>query len=126
MTNSRALLGLWRWMLPVPPALWRRQVAANARQTRASLGFMSPQHHQIRNYVVRELPRAGRPLSPAAIAESVGLPLDTVNAILDDLEKHLTFLFRNAAGAVTWAYPVTVDETPHRMVLSTGEQLYAA
>jgi hypothetical protein len=49
-----------------------------------------------------------------------------VNTILDDLEKKLTFLFRNEEGAVAWAYPVTVDKTPHHLTFSTGEQLYAA
>jgi hypothetical protein len=38
----------------------------------------------------------------------------------------MTFLFRNEEGAVTWAYPVTVERTPHRVSLSTGEQVYAA
>ncbi len=42
------------------------------------------------------------------------------------LEKHMTFVFRNEQGAVTWAYPVTVDRTPHRVAFSTGERVYAA
>jgi len=49
-----------------------------------------------------------------------------VNTILEDLERHMTFLFRNDDGAVIWAYPVTVDRTPHHVKLSTGEQVYAA
>ena len=47
-------------------------------------------------------------------------------AILDDLEKRMTFLYRNPQGCVTWAYPVTVDRTPHRVEFSSGEKLYAA
>jgi len=38
----------------------------------------------------------------------------------------MTFLFRNKEGEVVWAYPVTVDKTPHHLTFSTGEQLYAA
>jgi hypothetical protein len=38
----------------------------------------------------------------------------------------MTFLFRNEQGAVAWAYPVTVDRTPHYVTFSTGEQVYAA
>jgi hypothetical protein len=45
---------------------------------------------------------------------------------LDELEQHMTFLFRNAQGDVVWAYPVTVEQTPHRITFDTGEQLYAA
>ena len=79
-----------------------------------------------RNFVVRELPNAGEPLSPEFIAQELDLPVSRVNLILEELEKHLTFLFRNKQGAVTWAYPVTVDRTPHHVTFNTGEQIYAA
>jgi hypothetical protein len=46
--------------------------------------------------------------------------------ILDDLERNLFFLVRNAAGAVSWAFPVTADRTPHKLTISTGERLYGA
>ena len=38
----------------------------------------------------------------------------------------MTFLFRNPLGEVTWAYPVTVDTTPHPITFSSGEKLYGA
>jgi hypothetical protein len=124
--DSNLLLGLLRWVFPVPRALWQMQVSRNARHLDAGLNFMSAEHHLIRNFVVRELPRVGNPLSPESIAQNLNLPIAQVKPILDDLEKHMTFLFRNGQGAVTWAYPVTVDKTPHHVALSTGEQVYAA
>ena len=90
------------------------------------LDFMSVDHHRVRNFCVTELPRAGKPLTPEYIAQALGLPVERVVPMLDELERHMTFLFRNAEGAVTWAYPVTVDVTPHRVTFSTGEQVYAA
>ena len=87
---------------------------------------MSEEHHLARNFVVRELPDVGEPLSPEFIAQELNLPLSRMNVILEELEKHLTFLFRNEQGAVTWAYPVTVDNTPHHITFNTGEQIYAA
>lgn len=124
--NNNLLLGLLRCMLPVPRPLWQMQVSRNARHLDAGLDFMSAEHHLIRNFVVRELPRVGKPSSPEFIAQNLNLPIAQVKTILDDLEKHMTFLFRNEQGAVTWAYPVTVDRTPHHVALSTGEQVYAA
>ena len=90
------------------------------------LRFMSGEHHSVRNFVVGELPGAGEPLSPGFIAQELGLTTDRVNVILDELEEHLSFLFRNSEGEVVWAYPVTVDTTPHHVTFSTGEQAYAA
>jgi hypothetical protein len=90
------------------------------------LGFLTPEHRTVHHFVVRELPRVGEPLSPAFVARGVGLPVDRVSSILDELEKHKTFLFRNEQSAVVWAYPVTVDVTPHRVTFGTWEQIHAA
>jgi hypothetical protein len=123
--NKRLLLGLGRLMLPIPRSIWQ-QVAHGETSGHAGLSFMTEEHHRVRDFTVLELPRAGAPLAPELIAERLHLPVERVNIILDELEKHLTFLFRNAQGAVAWAYPVTVDRTPHRVTFSTGERVYAA
>ena len=124
--NKNLLLGIARHMLPIPRWVWQGQVSREAKHSDASLGFMTAEHHLVRNFVVRELPSVGKPLTPDFIAQSLKLPIAQVTVILDELEKHMTFLFRNEQGAVAWAYPVTVDVTPHRVVMSTGEQVYAA
>jgi hypothetical protein len=123
--TDRLLLGLGRRMIPIPRMVWQRLVEANARKIRAGVGFMSEDHHRVRDFVVTELARAGAPLSPESIAGELGLALPRVRSVLDELEKRLTFLFRNARGEVTWAYPVTVDETPHHARFSTGEEAYS-
>jgi hypothetical protein len=87
---------------------------------------MSEEHHQVRYFIVRELPRTGKPIQPEFISQSLELPLMRVYTILDELEKNLLFLVKNSQGAVSWAYPVTVEKTPHQLVFSTGERLYGA
>jgi hypothetical protein len=86
---------------------------------------MSEDHHRVRDFAVTELPRRGAPLPPESFTEALGLDMDRVESILDELEAHLTFVFRTDPRAVTWAYPVTVDETPHRASFSTGEDAYS-
>jgi hypothetical protein len=119
--DDSLLLGVWRAMLPIPRPVWQSQVRGDT-----NLDFMTDEHHWVRDLVVLEIPRVGEPLTPEFIAQALDLPLPQVASILDDLEKHMTFLFRNEQGAVTWAYPVTVDKTPHRVTFSSGEQAYAA
>ena len=111
--NNPLLLGLWRLTVSVPPRLWQAVISKQARDAVASLGFMSEDHHRVRDFAVRELP-------------CVDQPLDRVNALLDELEQRMTFLFRGDGEAVTWAYPVTVDRTPHHVTFSSGETCYAA
>lgn len=124
--KNNLMLGLWRYMLKVPPALWEKQLAKGKKKFEAWTTFMSAEHRMIHHFVVRELPYADKPLSPDIVASKLDMPRERVKAILDDLEGHMTFLFRNDEGEVAWAYPVTVDRTPHRVTFSTGEQLYAA
>jgi hypothetical protein len=120
------LMGMGRHMVPVPSVAWKGHVSKSAEHGQARLGFMSEAHHRVRDFVVVELPRAGTALSPSYISQAVGLAQERVQAILDDLERNMTFLYRSAGDAVTWAYPVTVDRTPHRVTFSTGEEIYAA
>ena len=91
------------------------------------LAFMTPAHHAVRNFVVRELPRnRGRALTPAQIASSLRLDTKVVATVLDELEARLFFLVRNGRGEVSWAFPVTCDRTPHELRFSTGERIYGA
>jgi hypothetical protein len=118
--------GFWRLMLNIPPFLWEKQVDKARRGIEQNLGFMSPEHRRVHHFVVRELPRQGRPLDQDFIAGALGLAANTVGSLLDDLESRMTFLYRNEAREVHWAYPVTVEPTPHRVTFSSGESLYAA
>jgi hypothetical protein len=124
--NNSILLGLHRFMLRIPHPVWQQEIARSERAAKASIEFMTVEHHRVRDFVVRELPRVGKPISPGMIEQSLSLEPGVLVPILDELEEKLTFLFRNQSGSVTWAYPVTVEITPHSITFSTGEQIYAA
>ena len=125
MTN-KLLLGFWRLLLPLPTSLWESRLPKMAQETYDGLAWMSEDHHRVREFVVLEIARQGKPLSPAYIAQALGLPDDRLAIILDELERGMTFLFRNEHGQVSWAYPVTADRTPHAVKLNTGDQFHAA
>jgi hypothetical protein len=120
------LLGRERQIRKISHAMWKQHLAQIPEHAPGRLSFMTDAHHQVRNFVVVELAKLGQPIEPQFIAERLMLPANRVNAILDELEKQLTFLVRNEQGAVAWAYPVTVEATPHRLQFSSGERLYAA
>jgi len=124
--NRSLLLGLGRFLLRIPRPIWQQEVARSQRAGEKSLAFMTADHHRVRDYVVRELPRLGKPIPPEKIANDLDLELEQVVTLLDELEKNLTFLYRDPDGAVVWAYPVTAEPTPHRINFSTGETIYAA
>jgi len=90
------------------------------------LAFMSRDHHTVRDFVVREMPRQNQPLSPRQIASVTALDASRVSTILSELEKNLFFLVRNPEGNVSWAFPVTTDRTAHRLSFSSGDRTYGA
>ncbi len=120
------LLGQNQQLQKVPQAMWKQHLAQVPEHAPARLSFMTEAHQRVRNFVVKELALRQQPLEPKYISENLDLPLDQVTRILDELEKKLFFLVRNGQGAVTWAYPVTVEVTPHRLSFDSGEKLYAA
>src|SRR6266849_10169401 len=118
--SETVLAGRGRQIEPIPRSEWEGHLSRVPEGMRTRLSFMTRQHHLVRYFVVRELPRIGRPIAPEIIASRLMLPLPRVNDILAELEQKLFFLVRNETGHVAWAYPVTVDETPHRLLFSTG------
>lgn len=124
--SEMVLRGHGEAIIETPRAVWERELDHAPEKCAARLAFMSDEHHRVRYFSVEQLARRGEPLAPSRIAADLGLPQARIGAILDDLERNLFFLVRNADGDVSWAFPVTVEPTPHRLVFSTGERLYGA
>ncbi len=124
--EDRILIGEGREIREVPAAVWKQHLAQPPQHGDDRLSFMTQAHHRVRNFVVVALADRQQPLTPDYIAGQCGLAGAQVAAILDELEQKLFFLARNAQGDVSWAYPVTVEPTPHRLQFSTGQRLYAA
>jgi hypothetical protein len=109
-----------------PAADWLAALRERAPRTRAALRLEGAAR-AVREFVVRELPRAGgRPIEPGRISSALSLSPAGVAGILADLETRLFFLVRDASGAVSWAFPVTSARTPHHLQFSTGEATWGA
>ena len=124
--NEMILHGKGDQIVSIPRAVWEEHLSAAPEHADSRLKFMSTDHHRVRNYVVREIPRKGAPIPPEYISADLNLPLPQLVPILDVLEKKLFFLVRDEEGTVVWAYPVTAHPTAHSIKFSTGEQIYAA
>jgi len=110
----------------IPTVEWKQLVLAAIKRGRKRLDFMSDEHHAIRRSAVTELVRTGQPIAPETFSRQLGISTSRTDEILDDLERNLFFLVRNEEGAVSWAFPVTTDRTPHKLTFSTGKRLYGA
>ena len=124
--KGSVLVGRGREILEVPREEFEAGLSQAAARCEDRLRFMTEEHQRLRYFVVRELPRVGVPLEPELLTRALNLPLARVLDLLEELERRLFFLVRNERGAVSWAFPVTVEQTPHHMVFSTGERLHGA
>jgi len=124
--NDTVLIGRGDTLSSIPQADWEQEVNSAPEQISQRLAFMSNEHHLVRNFVVRELPRLGRPITLRAISDALRISRTRTSTIVEDLERNLYFLVRPGGEEVSWAFPVTVENTGHSLVFSTGERLDAA
>ena len=115
-----------RDMRAMPDDAFVKGVEHLSARMQSRSAFLSRDHHMVRDFVVRELPRQDRPISPIQIAQTIGLNLQTVSGILRELEKNLFFLVCDPEGNVSWAFPVTTSRTPHCLTFSTAEKIFGA
>jgi hypothetical protein len=123
---GQILIGTGREIRAIPDTAFLDAHKHIPQRMAKRLEFMSADHHLVRDFVVREIPRKRRAISPRQIAQVTGLKISRVADILNDLERHLFFLVRDRGGAVSWAYPATVARTTHRLTFSTGERTFGA
>jgi len=105
---------------------WETELKQAPEFIRRRLEFMSHDHHLVRNFVVRELPRLGRPIALDDISRALQLSRTRTSSVVEDLERNLFFLVRAGGAEVSWAFPVTAEQTGHSLVFGTGERLDAA
>lgn len=115
-----------QFFVSVPAPLAEFLVVQESARWARIFAALSPMDADVRQLAVQHLPAANGPLSAAALAELAGLTLEEVRGALVRLHRLLGFLAIDDDGAVTWAYPVSADQTPHRLTFETGERMTAA
>ena len=124
--EDRILLGRGRQFLELPQAMWKKHLTQVPQHSQPRLNFMTETHYRVRYFVIKKLLDLQTPIGPDFIASMLNMPQTKVEAALKEMEENLFFLVRNASGAVTWAYPLTVESTPHWLSFSTGSGAYAS
>jgi len=73
--KENVLLSAGQMFTEIPRETWEQHVEQAPKEIAKTLGFMTNVHHLIRNFVVRELPSVGKPLSPELISAELNLSL---------------------------------------------------
>lgn len=124
--DDNVLIGLKDDLVTIPFSDVKSEMKKGLKKAEDRVKLFSEEKRKIHHFIVKNLPILREPISPDLISQELQIPLNSVIKIVTELEEGKTFIYRNNSENINWAYPVTVDTTPHKIYFSTGEQVNAA
>lgn len=124
--DRKMLMGIGRFMIPIPQVISNRGLEKGASGARAKAELLSEEERQVHYFVVKKMAVAKEPITAELVSEELGIEVNRVEEIIDKLEGMKTFLYRSDSKGITWAYPLSFDNTGHEISASTGERFFAA
>ncbi len=124
--KRKTFIGIWRFMIPLPQALFKKNVRKGADAICRKTVDVSAEERQVHRFIVTTMTDTNEAVTSEYIAQKLDIPLERVKDIVDKLEKMKVFLYRYNSQGVNWAYPVTAENSGHKTTFSTGEQCNAA
>ena len=124
--DRKMYMGVGKFMLPIPLVISNKGLQKGVSGAKAKAGLLSEEEQKVHHFVVKKMADVQEPITAEFISEELGISLKTVVKIIEKLEVLKTFLYRSDGKGINWAYPLSLDDTGHRMTVSTGEQFSAA
>jgi hypothetical protein len=125
-TERKMYMGASRFMIPIPLVISNKGLGKGVSGARAKAGALTEEERRVHHFVVKKMAVAREPITAELISEELGIPLETVKKNIEKLERLKTFLYRSDGKGINWAYPLSLENTGHRMTVSTGEEFSAA
>jgi len=129
MKNSperKMYMGIGRFLIPIPLVLSNIGLEKGEAGAKAKAGLLSEEERKVHYFVVKKMAVAKEPITAELVGEELDMPLERVEKTIDKLESLKTFLYRSDGKGINWAYPLSLENTGHRMTVSTGEEFSAA
>jgi hypothetical protein len=124
--DRKMYMGVGKFMLPIPLVISNKGLQKGVSGAKAKAGLLSEEEQKVHHFVVKKMADVQEPITAEFISEELGISLKTVVKIIEKLEVLKTFLYRSDGTGINWAYPLSLDNTGHRVTVSTGEQFSAA
>ena len=119
-------MGIGKFMVPIPLTISNSGLKKGVSGAESKAQLLTEEERRIHHFVVRKMASVEKPIRAELVADEIGLPVSEVENAIDKLESLKTFLYRSDGRAIDWAYPLSLEETGHRMTVDTGEQFNAA
>ncbi len=124
--KHKLYLGFRGFMMRIPPLLSDKGAKRGEKGAKANADCLSKEERRVHHFIVMKMAVVKDPITADLIANELGMPNDQVLAIINKLESLKTFIYRSDGKGITWAYPLSLENTGFRMTASSGEQFFAA
>ena len=124
--NRKMYMGIGGFMIPVPQVISARGLKRGVAGAKAKADLLSDEERAIHHFIVKKMAVAKKPITAEIVGEELGVPVNRVEKIIDKLEALKTFLYRRDGRGINWAYPLSLENTGHKITVSTGERFFAA
>lgn len=124
--ERKMYMGIGKFMVPIPLVISNKGLEKGVSGAKAKAELLSEEERKVHYFVVKKMAGAKEPITAELAGEELGMPLERVEKIIDKLEGLKTFLYRSDGKGINWAYPLSLDDTGHKMTASSGEQFSAA
>jgi len=124
--DRKMFMGIGKFMVPIPLAISNSGLKKGVSGAETKAQLLSEKERRVHHFVVRKMASVDEPIKAELVAEETGLPVDEVEKAIEKLESLKTFLYRSDGKGIDWAYPLSLDDTGHRMTVTTGESFHAA
>ncbi len=124
--KRRMIMGIGKFMVPIPRVIASKGLEKGISGAREKADLLSPEERTIHHFIVSRMTKIKTPLTAEQVGKELNLPFDRVEATIDKLEELKTFLYRSEGKGINWAYPLSLEDTGHKITDSTGERFFAA
>jgi hypothetical protein len=124
--KRKMYIGIWRFMLPLPMAISAKGVKRSVSGAKTKADLLSKEERKVHHFIVKQMAIAKEPILAEFIGEKLNISLNRVKDIVEKLEGMKTFCYRYNSQGINWVYPLSFEDTGHKITVSTGEQFFAA
>ena len=124
--KRKMFMGIGGFIVPIPRTVSDKGLGKGVAGAKAKAARLSEDERKVHHFIVKKMAVVTEPITVRIVSEELGLELGMVENTIVKLEKMKTFLYRSDGPGIDWAYPLSLDNTGHRMTASTGERFFAA
>ncbi len=124
--KRKMLMGIGSFMISIPRIVTARGLQKGVSGAKRKADHLSAEERKIHHYIVGKMAVVKEPITAELVGEELGIEVKMVEKTIDKLEGLKTFLYRSDGQGINWAYPLSLEDTGHKMISSTGERFFAA